>query len=33
LEETERNNRVRELERQINVLDQVIDNADKLGTR
>jgi len=33
LEETERNNRVRELERQINILDQVIDNADKLGTR
>ena len=33
LEETERNNRVRELERQINILDQVIDNADKLRTR
>ena len=33
LEETGRNNRVRELERQINILDQVIDNADKLGTR
>ena len=33
LEETGRNNRVRELERQINILDQVIDNADKLRTR
>lgn len=30
LEETERNNRVRELERQINILRQVIDNAEKL---
>jgi len=30
LEETERNTRVRELERQINILRQVIDNAEKL---
>lgn len=30
IEETERQNRVRELERQLNILDQVIDNADKL---
>ena len=33
LEETERNNRVRELERQTNILRQVIDNADKLAAR
>lgn len=30
IEETERQNRVRELERQLNILDQVIDNVDKL---
>ena len=30
LEETERNNRIRELERQLNILRQVIDNAEKL---
>ena len=30
LEETERNNRIRELERQLNILGQVIDNAEKL---
>ena len=33
LEETERNTRVRELERQISILRQVIDNAGKLSTR
>ncbi len=33
LEETERGNRIKELERQRNILQQVIDNADKLGTR
>ncbi len=32
LEETERANRTRELERQANILRQVIDNADKLGS-
>ncbi|TGD89412.1 Isoniazid-inducible protein iniA [Mycolicibacterium sp. CH28] len=31
LEETERNNRIRELERQLNILTQVIDNAEKLS--
>lgn len=31
VEETERANRVRELERQANILRQVIDNAEKLG--
>ena len=30
LEETERNNRIHELERQLNILGQVIDNAEKL---
>lgn len=30
LEETERLNRIRELERQLNILGQVIDNAEKL---
>ncbi|MCB0937969.1 MAG: Isoniazid-inducible protein iniA, partial [Mycobacterium sp.] len=30
MEETERNNRIRELERQHNILTQVLDNADKL---
>jgi len=30
MEETERNNRIRELERQLNILGQVIDNAEKL---
>jgi replication fork clamp-binding protein CrfC len=30
VEETERQNRVRELERQLNILNQVIDNVDKL---
>lgn len=30
MEETERNNRIRELERQANILSQVIDNAEKL---
>ncbi|KDF00309.1 Isoniazid-inducible protein iniA [Mycolicibacterium aromaticivorans JS19b1 = JCM 16368] len=30
MEETERNNRIRELERQANILGQVIDNAEKL---
>jgi replication fork clamp-binding protein CrfC len=30
LEESERNDRLRELERQLNILGQVIDNADKL---
>ncbi|OBG20970.1 dynamin-like GTPase family protein [Mycobacterium sp. 852002-51057_SCH5723018] len=30
IEETERHNRVRELERQLNILGQVIDNVDKL---
>ena len=30
LEETERANRIRELERQANILRQVIDNAEKL---
>lgn len=33
LEETERNNRVRELERQTNILRQVIENAEKLTSR
>lgn len=32
LEETERANRIRELERQANILGQVIDNADKFGS-
>lgn len=32
LEETERANRIRELERQANILRQVIDNADKLAS-
>ena len=32
MEETERNNRIRELERQHNILTQVLDNADKLLT-
>ena len=32
MEETERNNRLRELERQHNILTQVLDNADKLLT-
>ena len=31
MEETERNNRIRELERQLNILSQVIDNAEKLA--
>lgn len=31
MEETERNNRIRELERQHNILTQVLDNADKLS--
>jgi hypothetical protein len=31
LEETERNNRIRELERQLNILTQVTENAVKLG--
>jgi len=31
LEETERNNRIRELERQLNILKQVIDHAQKLA--
>ncbi|WP_431237748.1 dynamin family protein [Mycolicibacterium aichiense] len=30
MEETDRNNRIRELERQANILGQVIDNAEKL---
>ncbi len=30
MEETDRNNRIRELERQANILSQVIDNAEKL---
>ena len=30
MEETERNNRIHELERQLNILGQVIDNAEKL---
>ena len=30
LAETERNNRVQELERQLNILVQVIDNAERL---
>lgn len=30
LEETERNNRIKELQRQLNILKQVIDHADKL---
>ena len=30
LEESERLNRIRELERQLNILSQVIDNAEKL---
>ena len=33
LEETARNNRIRELERQTNILRQVIDNAGKLAAR
>lgn len=33
LAETERNNRTRELQRQANILRQVIDNADRLGRR
>lgn len=33
LEETERNTRVRELERQLNILRQVIDNAEKISPR
>ena len=33
VEETERANRVRELERQANILRQVIENAEKLGRR
>ena len=32
LEENERNTRVKELERQLNILRQVVDHADKLGT-
>ncbi len=32
LEENERNTRVKELERQLNILRQVIDHAEKLGT-
>ncbi|MFB1296139.1 isoniazid-induced dynamin-like GTPase IniA [Mycobacterium sp. pW049] len=32
VEEAERNTRVKELERQLNILRQVIDHADKLGT-
>lgn len=31
MEETDRNNRIRELERQANILAQVIDNAEKLS--
>jgi replication fork clamp-binding protein CrfC len=31
LEETERDNRIRELERQLNILNQVSDNVDKLA--
>lgn len=31
LEETERNSRVRELERRLNILDQVVDHAEKLS--
>jgi polyhydroxyalkanoate synthesis regulator phasin len=31
MEEAERNDRIRELERQINILTQVIDNAEKLA--
>ncbi len=33
MEETERNNRIHELERQANILTQVIDNAEKLSPR
>lgn len=32
LEETERDNRIRELERQLNILTQVTDNVDKLAS-
>ncbi len=32
LEETERDNRVRELERQLNILNQVLDHAERLAT-
>ena len=32
LEENERNTRVKELERQLNILRQVVEHADKLGT-
>jgi replication fork clamp-binding protein CrfC len=33
MEETERNTRVRELERQLNILTQVVDNVDKLKVK
>ena len=33
LEEAERDNRIRELERQLNILNQVTDNVDKLTPR
>jgi len=33
LEETERDNRVRELERQLNILSQITDNVDKLANQ
>lgn len=32
MEEAERNTRVKELERQLNILRQVLDHADKLAT-
>ena len=32
VEESERNSRVKELDRQLNILRQVVDHADKLGT-